>query len=225
MEVNFRLSVKSIWITFIFVSVVLLFSVYLAYKNVIGVSDCGIIFATLLGPVFAVQIQSFKDAVNQDKDNKDKERKEILNIRRGVFRQLMAYRANPVDNYFVQALNVVPVDFQGVIEVENAYNAYIKQLGISPAENQSAWDEQCNDKRAFMLQEIAKSLGYNFNIDDIKRNRYISQGMVNKLVMQEQIIEKVHEILNNKALLPVMSFNVDSAPKPDGSACSEKLSV
>ncbi|BEN74050.1 hypothetical protein SMKC081_21950 [Serratia marcescens] len=184
-------------------------------QKIIGVSDCGIIFATLLGPVFAVQVQSIKESVRQRKLDADRKEKETLDIRRYIFRQLMAYRANPIDNLFVQALNVVPVDFKGVVEVEIAYVDYIKHLGVNRELDPSGWDEKCNDKRALLLQNIAKNLGHEFPVDEIKNNKYMAQGTFNRMVMQDEIIDAVHKILTNKAALNVLAFNASTPANPD----------
>ncbi|MGP1112326.1 DUF6680 family protein [Serratia sp. CY54717] len=214
MDVNFKISIKTIWLIFSLILIILFGASYLAYKEVIGVSDCGVIFATLLGPVFAVQVQSFKEAVRQKELDEDRKDKEIKDIRRFIFRQLMAYRANPIDNLFVQALNVVPVDFKGVSEVEVAYNDYIKHLGISRELDPSGWDEKCNDKRAFLLQVIASSLGHDFPIDEIKNNKYMAQGTFNRMTMQDEIVESVHKIVTNRAALNVLAFDGGNVTNP-----------
>lgn len=215
MDITLKLSVKTVWVVFSLIVVILFVVVYFAYVGIIGVSDCGIIFATLLGPIFAVQVQSFKESIRQKKIDADRQEQETLNIRRYIFRQLMAYRANPIDNLFVQALNVVPVDFKGVHDVEVAYVDYIKHLGINRDSEPVGWDEKCNDKRALMLQVIAKNLGHDFPIDEIKNNKYMAQGTFNRMLMQDEIIDSVHKILTNKAALNVLAFNGDSPINPN----------
>ncbi|WP_440099552.1 DUF6680 family protein [Serratia ureilytica] len=223
MDITLKLSFKTAWVIFALIIVMLGGVIYLAYKDIIGVSDCGIIFATLLGPVFAVQVQSIKESVRQKKIDVDRKEKEVLDIRRYVFRQLMAYRANPIDNLFVQALNVVPVDFKGEVDVERAYIDYITHLGVNRETNPSAWDEKCNDKRALMLQVIAKSLGYDFPIDEIKNNRYMAQGTFNRMIMQDEIVESVHKIVTNQAALNVLAFDGGNIANPQHARDDNKV--
>jgi hypothetical protein len=65
-------------------------------------ADAAIVFATIAGPVLAVQAQKWL------------EKSRAINDRRNqIFRVLMATRAAMLSPGFVEALNAVPVEFYG----------------------------------------------------------------------------------------------------------------
>src|SRR5438105_9950639 len=80
-------------------------------------NDLALVCATLLGPFFAVYAQSIIER-----------RRGIRDRRRGVFRTLMATRANIVDPAHVNALNAIDLEFEGkakgLKEVRDAWKEY-----------------------------------------------------------------------------------------------------
>jgi hypothetical protein len=83
--------------------------------------DIAIIFATLLGPVLAVQAQKWVE--------RGRERQQR---RLHLFRVLMTTRRAPLSPTHVEALNMVPIEFHGrrktFVEVVNSWKEYIEHL-------------------------------------------------------------------------------------------------
>ncbi|EPC7928236.1 DUF6680 family protein [Yersinia enterocolitica] len=185
---------------------------YLAYRDIIRGSDFIIVVATLLGPILAVQIQAFREKTQRKQTEEDFKKNEILSRQRLGFRQMMAYRANPIDPLFVQALNIVPVDFKGINTVEVAWKKYFEHL-CSKVENQSIWDETCNDRRCALLAAMANHLGYDFSLEELKNEKYMAVGYFNEMLMKSEIIKGVHKMVVDGYPLTVLSYNQD-APVP-----------
>jgi hypothetical protein len=141
-------------------------------------------------------------------------KQELESRQRLVFRQMMAYRANPADPMFVQALNIVPVDFKGVGAVEEAWKKYFKQLCVRQNE-QINWIELCNDRRSELLASMAKHLGYEFSLEELKDEKYMSEGVYNEMIMRSEIIKAVHDVLTKNHPIPVRSF-VNNMPVGEG---------
>jgi len=161
------------------------------YYNFVKANDFGVIIATIVGPVIAVQIQAWREerkvaiAAQQSKEG------EIRFRQLAVFRQMMAHRSNPVDANFVQAYNIVPVDFQGIDAVTGAWKNYFAALDP----NLPASAEVRNDRRAALLQEMATHLGYTFTLDELKRESYLAQGLADQMRINEETSRAMHSIL------------------------------
>jgi hypothetical protein len=79
--------------------------------------DVAIVIATLMGPLFAVQVQVWL------------ERRRVKEGRRQqVFYALMRTRASTLAPEHVHALNAVPIEFYGIKTITEAYKDYITHL-------------------------------------------------------------------------------------------------
>ncbi|EMY3532878.1 hypothetical protein AXW37_07175 [Yersinia ruckeri] len=186
---------------------------YLVYSGIIDKSSFIIVIATLLGPILAVQIQVIREGMQRQRAEDSARRNEEIGRQRLAFRQMMAYRANPMDPLFVQALNVTPVDFKGVKTVEHSWKQYFSHLSTKRDEKPN-WDEICNDRRCELLAAMANHLGYDFSLSELKDEKYMAEGYYNELLMKSEIIKGVHKIIVNGYPLTVHSFNED-VPVPD----------
>lgn len=181
------------------------------YTEKLKVNDLAIVFATILGPIFAIQIQSFREGVQRSIRTEHEKNEEKLQRQRLAFRQMMAYRANPLDSMFVQALNVIPVDFQGVESVVNAWKLYFGQLCKNKNEDPN-WDEHSNDFRAQLLGSMATHLGYSFTTQELKDERYFAQAHLDDMVMKAEILKGAHRIFANDYPFTVLAY-VKDAPE------------
>jgi hypothetical protein len=76
--------------------------------------EAAIVFATLLGPVLAVQAQKWIERARERKQRKI-----------GIFRTLMATRAAFLSPAHVEALNAVPIEFYGNRKIVNSWKEYL----------------------------------------------------------------------------------------------------
>lgn len=181
------------------------------YFGLIESNDFIVVVATLLAPILAVQIQVVREQITSRKGEERRKKQEAENRQLLAFRQMMAYRANPLDPFFIQALNIIPVDFKGVTSVEVAWKKYFEQLCIR-ADSQENWVELCNDRRCELLAAMAKYLGYEFSLQELKDEKYMAEGIVNEMNMKAEILKGMHDIVVNKYPLTVYSY-VTEAPK------------
>lgn len=183
------------------------------YFEKLKANDLAIMFATILGPIFAIQIQSFRENIQRSVSAAHEKNEEQLQRQRLAFRQMMAYRANPLDSMFVQALNVIPVDFQGVESVVNAWKLYFGQLCKNKNEDPN-WDERSNDFRAQLLGAMATHLGYSFTTQELKNERYFAQAHLDDMVMKAEILKGVHQVFAKNYPFTVLAY-VKDAPEPN----------
>lgn len=130
------------------------------------VSDWLMILAVLLAPLIAVQVQKWLEHHREDRERK---------IR--IFKTLMATRAATVSADHVQALNMIDLEFDDkkYKNIKLAWKTYLDHLGSFPKEDekvQPLWSDKMVDLLAKLLQEMGKSLGYEFDEVHIKKGIY-----------------------------------------------------
>jgi hypothetical protein len=137
-----------------------------------------VVTATLLGPIFAVQIQKYLD------------RARALEARQtAVFRTMMTRRlALSIDN--VQAFNAVPVEFYGDEGILAAWRAYVAHMGV-PADvpDPATWHAKRLDLFFDLLQKMAKKLGYDYNFVQLKDDFYRPKGH-DQLESDQEVIRR-----------------------------------
>lgn len=126
--------------------------------------DIAIIFATLLGPVLAVQAQKW---LERGRDIKER--------RLAIFRTLMATRAATLSPVHVEALNAVPVEFYGTSaklnKINDAWKLYLDQHDDRLAPN-DAWAQKRVDLFLDLLHLLSVFLGYSFSRAQLGRDIY-----------------------------------------------------
>jgi hypothetical protein len=126
-------------------------------------TDYAIIAATFFGPIFAVQAQSFLDR------RRERNRRQL-----DVFRTLMTMRAVPTAPAAVEALNAVPIEFNGHTKIVNAWKVYFDHLCENP--QGTDWEGKRVGFRADMLLLMSDMLGHKFNAVELKREVYRPTG-------------------------------------------------
>jgi hypothetical protein len=175
------------------------------YYDKVKIADVAIILATLLGPIFAVQIQVFREARRALIQEETEKIKIIRERQHLVFRQMMAYRANPLDKNFVQAFNVIRMDFQTSPEVVTAWKALFKNLSTKQMEGPEH-NEARNDLRADLLLKMSNVLNYDFTIQELKNEGYLAQAHLDELNMRAVILKNMHDILTDKKSFPISIY-------------------
>jgi len=165
--------------------------------------DVAIVFATLLGPVFAVQAQKWLER-----------RQEKRERRVAIFRTLMATRATRLAPNHVEALNAIPVEFYAirgpVKKINDAWKAYLDQLS-PPAMDDNTWAQKNDDLFFDLLFSLSNFLGYNFTRLELKKEVYFPSGHGKAQTEQEFIRQAFAQLLKGEISLPmdVKSFPAD----------------
>jgi hypothetical protein len=157
------------------------------------VADLAIVFATLAGPVLAVQAQKWVER-GREKHNR----------RIAIFRTLMATRANSLSPAHVEALNAIPIEFYGgrfkeVVEAWKAYLDYLSQKGIEPA----VWSQKRYDLFIELLWTLSLSLRYQFSKVELQREVYSPMAHAEIETQNNTIRIGLAKILGGEAALPL----------------------
>ena len=142
------------------------------------------ILAVLIAPILAVQVQKCLGKMRDDKERK-----------LSIFKTLMATRGRALDSRHVEALNMIDLEFYGVISVVDEWKAYLDHLINMPrypetgklgngqesvlseySAKLSTWADKREDLLANLLFEMGQSVGYKFDKTHIKRSIYSPQG-------------------------------------------------
>jgi hypothetical protein len=173
----------------------------------IKVSDIVIAAATLLGPIFAVQVQKLVERRAAIRQQKSK-----------LFSTLMATRATNIAPDRVAALNAIVLEFgqhRGLLfrrqsradgEVTQAYRLYFDKLcEPAPQEEQSVriWNDQCNERYVDLLFSMAQNLGYDFDKVQIKNSIYRPRGHVEEEAAMRAIKDRLAHILTGNGTIPI----------------------
>jgi hypothetical protein len=157
------------------------------------------IFAIYYGPISALRIQR-----KLDEDREARNRKSLL------FKTLMMYRATPLNLNFVQALNLIDVEFTGKGEKEKAVRDAWKELldHLSNMREAANPAERSIELTAVLLCVMGKCLGYDFDKVYVKKAAYYPLFAVNVEEEQHTLRKQVLELLDGKGTrkLPVAIF-------------------
>ena len=128
-------------------------------------SDLAIIFATLLGPILAVQAQKWIERRNG-----------LTNRRIVIFRTLMANRGTELAPANVEALNAVPIEFHGrnknLKKIVEAWKIYLDHLS-QPIVSGEIWYQKRRELLFDLIHPMSILLGYKFSRREIANDVYI----------------------------------------------------
>jgi hypothetical protein len=123
-------------------------------------ADIAIIFATVAGPVLAVQAQKFLER-----------RREKADRQADLFRTLMLTRTTVLSRRHVEALNAIQLEFYGVKEITDAWQSYFDHMNRQGPLDQ-VWQDNRLNLLVDMLYQMGQYLGYDFNKVKIKNEVY-----------------------------------------------------
>jgi hypothetical protein len=159
------------------------------------VADLAIVFATLVGPVLAVQAQKWVERG-----------RELNNRRITIFRTLMATRAASLSPAHVEALNAIPIEFYGrrkafreVVEAWKSYLDYLSQKGVNP----DVWVQKRQDLFIELLWRLASCLGYSFTKLELEREVYSPLAHATIESQNEAIRIGLSRIFKGEAAFPL----------------------
>lgn len=128
------------------------------------------ILAIVIGPIAAVQVETWLEKRREDRARK-----------LWIFKTLMATRASTLSAEHVQALNVIDLEFRGDADkaVSTAWKTYLDHLNSFPKDDekrQAVWSEKSVDLLGRLLLTMGQSLGYEFDEVHIKKGIYFPQA-------------------------------------------------
>jgi hypothetical protein len=159
-----------------------------------------VIFATLFGPVLAIQVQKLLEYKREKKARQNQ-----------IFKTLMATRAARLSPVHVEALNLIDIEFSPTDKrdkkVKSAWKAYFAHLGERMDDPQTQPLVLAKREELFtdLLYEMGTALGYDFD-----KTQIYSPILHGNLELEERVIRtKIIEILTGKSAFPM---NVVSLP-------------
>lgn len=166
------------------------------------------IVAIVAGPIIALQLQR----------KLDRER-EARNRKLWVFKTLMSFRATALAPSFVQALNLIDVEFNGDNEKEKAVRNAWKVLLDHYVDLTNAKDpgsdtnvEKGTQLRANLLMAMGRCLDYDFDEVLVKKGSYYPTGLGDVEAEQHAIRRGVLNVLSGKGRIPVGIFEEKFPP-------------
>jgi hypothetical protein len=176
--------------------------------------------AIFYAPVVALRVQRKGDAEREKKGRK-----------LWIFKMLMGYRATRLNANFVQALNMIDIEFTDAGEkaVRDSWKELLDHYTVWGAKSDAQRKvdenndiERSNDLLAEMLMKMGKGLGYDFDRVYIKKGFYYPEGLGNIEAEQHALRRTLLALLSGKGMkLPVAMFTQDFQPlspniRPDG---------
>jgi hypothetical protein len=155
------------------------------------------IVAILVGPIAALYIQSRLDLG-----------REARNRKLSVFKTLMSFRATGLAPVFVQALNLIDVEFDGNNKKEKDVRDAWKEL-LDLLNNYKTTlnaEERSRELKASLLQAMGKCLGYEFDKVQVKKGAYYPEGLVNTEQEQHAVRRGILDVLQGKRRIPIGVF-------------------
>jgi hypothetical protein len=166
------------------------------------ISDWLTIAAIISGPVLALLVQRILDNLREAKQRK-----------LDVFRSLMTSRGTRLAPRFVEALNLIDLEFKGEAPVLNAWKElqdhYFEWGQKSDAES-AAEAKELNNRAVELLSDLLMRMGsvvgYSFDKVFIKKGFYYPKGLVNVEQEQHALRQSLLKVFNGQSLLPVAVF-------------------
>jgi hypothetical protein len=160
------------------------------------------IVAIVSGPIIALQVQRKLDR-----------NREVTNRKLWVFKTLMSFRATALAPSFVQALNLIDVEFNGNNEkekaVRNAWKVLLDHyvdLTAAKEPNSDTLTEKGRQLRANLLMAMGRCLGYDFDEVLVKKGSYYPIGLGDVEAEQHAIRRGVLNVLSGKGRIPIGIF-------------------
>ena len=162
------------------------------------------IFAVLISPVIAVRVQKAIERWREGRNRK------LL-----IFKILMAARGSRLSPAYVEALNMIDLEFnsrkQKEKKVLDAWKVYLDHLYDAPKDYTStdyqakleAWNAKTDDCQADLLVAMGYCLSYDFDRVQLKKGFYAPQGHADIEFEQLLIRRGMVDLLYGRKSLPV----------------------
>ncbi|MDP3170356.1 MAG: hypothetical protein Q8M91_08425 [Polaromonas sp.] len=188
--------------------------------------DWAIVFATLMGPILAVQAQKYLEGLREHRNSK-----------LWVFRSLMTTRMQRLSVDHVRALNMIDISFYGrrfffwrwqtaaEKRVISAWETYLDNLATDTNEWPESrlhvhFSERARQFNALMVA-IGNSVDYNFDEIHIKKTGYIPVAHNDLEAKQQQLLDSAVGVLQGRQAI---KMDVSSFPtNPEVAASYQKM--
>ncbi|MFA5598761.1 MAG: DUF6680 family protein [Pusillimonas sp.] len=178
-------------------------------------SEIIMVFAVLVAPILAVQVQKILDIKRQRNER-----------RLFLFHTLMATRQSKVSPDHVQALNRIDLEFYGrkilgfryltakEKAVNESWRIYLDHLNTTvSSENVSAWDSKREDLFIKLLISMAICLGYDFDEVLLRRGCYTPVAHGNIEAENHILREGLLKLLTGTEPIKVTLLNSEDSDK------------
>jgi uncharacterized membrane-anchored protein YhcB (DUF1043 family) len=168
------------------------------------------IVAVVRGPIMALRIQRKLD-----------EEREKTNRKLSIFKTLMSYRATRLSPHFVQALNLIDIEFTDPSEksvrdswkeLQDHYADWGRKTTAQRQVEGKALIDRSDDLLADLLVRMGGSLGYTFDRVYVKKASYYPEGLGDMEQEQHALRKGFLRLLAGEASLPVAVFQQQFAP-------------
>jgi hypothetical protein len=158
------------------------------------------VLAIYRGPIEALKIQRKLDEEREGKNRKV-----------GIFKTLMSNRVVRPTPAYVQALNLIDVEFTGDSLEEKAVRVAWKELHdlYSNWKTTQNAEDKSNELNAVLLSAMGKCLGYEFDKVYLKKGGYYPEFFGNVEMEQHTLRRQLLELLDGKRKLPIAKFVED----------------
>jgi hypothetical protein len=161
-----------------------------------------VILATVLGPVIAVWITRKIDA------DRAKTARKL-----DVFRAMMRNRRMHLSPHYVNAFNLIEVEFQGVEPVEQAFKGVFAHM--SAQAGQPDWFDKFRRLTTRLLYAMGKNLGYEMEQLDVLEGGYNPTAFGQLEEEQATFRRLIIEVLQGKRSLPIYQGPGPTPPSQD----------
>jgi hypothetical protein len=169
------------------------------------------ILAIVYAPIIALKVQRQGDEAREQRGRK-----------LWIFKTLMGYRAIRLNPNYVQALNMIDIEFTDPSEKEirdvwkellDHYTVWGEKSEMQRKVDEKADLDKSNDLLADMLVKMGRGLGYQFDKVYIKKGFYYPEGLGNIEQEQHALRRLLLALLSGKGMkLPVALFTQDFQP-------------
>lgn len=166
--------------------------------------------AVILGPILAVQAQKTIEFI-KDKRNR----------RQTLFKTLMSTRGERLSRGHVQALNMIDIEFYGrrlfgtrfqlrsEKAITNAWKNYNDNLNSKESYGSlELWLKDGDTLFIKLLYEMSKSLGYDYDEVQLKRDAYRPMAHANVENAQLDVLAGLASVLKNERSIPMKITNL-----------------
>lgn len=136
-----------------------------------SINDWLMIFAVIIAPISAVQVQKIIENYREARGRK------IY-----IFKTLMATRASTLSFDHVHALNMIDLEFydKKYSKVKSSWRLYLDHLGSFPVNGNeqivAVWSDRRSDLFASLLVDMGQSIGFDFDSVHIKKSIYYPEA-------------------------------------------------
>lgn len=178
-------------------------------------NDVAIVFATLVGPIAAVQAQKWLERRRQEEDRKI-----------DLFVRLMATRAARVSPEHVRALNMIDIVFYGKpskrgpptrsakdADVLSAWQEYYTHLNAvprpAPGAAEVAWRSRSEELFLNLIEKLALATNFKFDRDQLRSRHYSPEAAGTVDQAQNEVLLGASAVLSGRRSLRV---SLEAAP-------------